>query len=618
MSTSDTPRPSHIGGNVHPANITSASSFEHGADRAWQTDGAISFGAPAGEALPDRVLQDRLSERLRTLYQRAQAARQLFFMGSAVQDVVAAAHAMELPGSSELTEHLLGRWLSPRTFETPRSKDRQDAFIAAVTVMSNWAGAAPDLGDWCELVSGAAREAVNLRTARKQANRVGRRSESVQRMTRERIVFATPESLGVTRYREFCSAAGVDHDATGYGLLLLQGDDGRRVILLTPSITYASELARMEELSPGHLQSVDIPLNAFISQLEGWPDRRDVEFSFPFTESVPVWLVRMMREAGVSPDQLAENIGMARADVEAWINGQAKPYHSVERSARKYLARRRTLATHIRNSQEPNDFSVESIDSFTWERERAVSPQRFFPCWQHGAAVLVGVSDYQEMAPVKSIANNLESLEEIMVGSMGIPVENVFVVKNPESQSDVHDAVERAAEAADPSSGALLVYFAGHGWTDARGRLMLGLVHSSRARPWSAFDFNNLRIQIADSQIGKRVVILDSCYSGAALDVLGQPEELASAAVIDGTYVLTSANATTAALAPAGERFTTFTGHLVNALLQGIPQGPHIINTDVLFRYIERISKARGLPAPGRQIGGDGDRVEIMTNKWGK
>ncbi|MFB7609783.1 caspase family protein [Streptomyces gardneri] len=252
------------------------------------------------------------------------------------------------------------------------------------------------------------------------------------------------------------------------------------------------------------------------------------------------------------------------------------------------------------------------------DQVRGNSTRQEILCWQKGAAVLIGVSEYQELPPVPSIVNNIDSLQEIMTSSMGIPRENVFVVKDPDSSSAVHEAVDQASEAADPAVGALLVYFAGHGWTDARGRLMLGLLRSSKTRTWSAFDFNALRIQIADSQIGKRIVILDSCYSGAALDVLGQPEDLASAAVIDGTYVLTSANASTAALAPAGERFTTFTGHLVNALRNGIPQGPPVINADTLFRYIERIAKARGIPAPGRQIGGDGDRVEIMTNRWGQ
>ncbi|MFD3548626.1 caspase family protein [Streptomyces sp. NPDC058655] len=244
-------------------------------------------------------------------------------------------------------------------------------------------------------------------------------------------------------------------------------------------------------------------------------------------------------------------------------------------------------------------------------RYKAPPPLR---CWQNGAAVLIGVSAYEEMPAVPSIANNIASLKDAMTEGLGLPDSSVLVVSNPATNTEVHRAIEKASETADPESGALLVYFSGHGWTD-RGRLMLGLVGSSRSRQWSALDFNSLRIQIADSQIGRRIVILDSCYSGAALDVLG-PDDLASAAAIDGTYVLTAANATTAALAPPDEQFTTFTGHLIRALNDGIPQGPSVINAEALYRYVERAARERGLPLPGRQIGGDGDLVQIMPNRW--
>ncbi|MGC9495135.1 caspase, EACC1-associated type [Streptomyces sp. WG7] len=253
-----------------------------------------------------------------------------------------------------------------------------------------------------------------------------------------------------------------------------------------------------------------------------------------------------------------------------------------------------------------------------WVSQRSLVGQQrvptHLPCWQTGAAVLIGVSGYAEMPAVPSIANNLTSLEDLMANGLGIPRHSIFVVNAPSTTTEVHEAIEKASDAADPAGGALFIYFSGHGWTD-RGRLLLGLVGSSRSRPWSALDFNSLRIQIADSQISSRVVILDSCYSGAALDVLG-PDDLASAAAIDGTYVMTSANATTAALAPRSERFTAFTGQLIKALSDGIPGGPPVIDADALYRYAKRIARARGYPLPGRQIGGDGDLVGIMPNRW--
>ncbi|WP_055693190.1 caspase family protein [Streptomyces prasinopilosus] len=239
---------------------------------------------------------------------------------------------------------------------------------------------------------------------------------------------------------------------------------------------------------------------------------------------------------------------------------------------------------------------------------------KYLPLWHHGAAVLIGVSAYEVLPAVPSIARNIEALRSVMTDCFGVPEANVFVVKDPGSAEDVHEAVLRASEAADPVDGALFVYFAGHGLTDPWGRLMLGLTRSDWKKPWSALDFNNLRHQIADSQIGRRVVVVDSCYSGAALDILGDAESLANAAAIDGTYVLTAANATTPALAPEGEEYTAFTGHLIAALRKGIPGAPEILHTDHLFQHVRRICRERGLPEPGRQVGGDGDRVPLVNN----
>ncbi|MFF5808256.1 caspase family protein [Streptomyces sp. NPDC012746] len=342
----------------------------------------------------------------------------------------------------------------------------------------------------------------------------------------------------------------------------------RRIVRQTPPPAEP----RLTSPAPARASRPAAPPQTFIN-VEGW-------FSG--------WLQSELAARDLSAGELAEVLDIPAATVSAWLQGRAQPPAVMSNRVRMLLSGNKAAAP--------------------------VVPTGALPCWQNGAAVLIGVSTYEEMDSVPSIANNIKSLRNLAADGLGIPVGNIFTVNDPATSAEVHVAIERASEAADPASGALFIYFAGHGWTD-RGRLMLGLVGSSRSRQWSALDFNNLRIQIADSQIGSRVVVLDSCYSGAALDVLG-PEDLASSAGIAGTYVLTAANATTAALAPPGEHFTTFTGLLIKALTEGIPGGPPVINTDVLYRYVERAARERGLPLPGRQIGGDGDRVEIMRNKW--
>ncbi|GAQ73160.1 caspase domain-containing protein [Streptomyces turgidiscabies] len=245
--------------------------------------------------------------------------------------------------------------------------------------------------------------------------------------------------------------------------------------------------------------------------------------------------------------------------------------------------------------------------------------RRFGPLerWATGAAVMIGVSDYTQLPPVPSIKNNLSALTEVALTGLGIPRGNVYTLENPTSATQVHEKIDLAMDAADPRSGGLFIYFAGHGWTDPRnGRLLLGLVDSNQDKVWTAMEFDRIRDQVADAPVGSRLLVLDSCYSGAALDILSAG--LSSAARIEGTYVMTSSNATNASRAPRGDHFTTFTGEIIRTLTGGIQGGPPVIDTDALFHHVRASCQEQGWPEPSRQIGRDGDRVElVMNSKWG-
>ncbi|MFJ1877663.1 caspase, EACC1-associated type [Streptomyces chartreusis] len=237
----------------------------------------------------------------------------------------------------------------------------------------------------------------------------------------------------------------------------------------------------------------------------------------------------------------------------------------------------------------------------------------FSPTWVKGAAVLIGTSDYAKLPEIATVRNNLDALEALMVERLGIPQTSVYRVSNPRTLDDVHDTIEVARQAVGPTGG-LLIYYSGHGWTDPRGRLLLSLIGSEQHRPWSALRFEEIREQLADSQIGTRVVILDSCFSGAALDRLSFA--VGSAMAIEGTYVLTSSNETNASLAPQSEEYTAFSGLLIEALSTGIPEGPRILTVENIYQHIRTICIRRGWPLPERQIRLDGNLVRLTTNAW--
>ncbi|QES18640.1 hypothetical protein DEJ46_05705 [Streptomyces venezuelae] len=337
--------------------------------------------------------------------------------------------------------------------------------------------------------------------------------------------------------------------------------------------------------------------------------RRDVPGTPPRPSTGPIdpfgpWLARQLRRAGLTQSDLATELGLTRAAVSAWITGRAEPRSDTRRYIVKFL-----------EGMAPQDPAL----AFEEGRTAPAEIRRFGPLerWRSGAAVLIGVSDYTHLPCVPSIKNNLSALTEVALTALGIPPDNVHTVENPTSAAQVHEKIDLAMEAADPLSGGLFIYYAGHGWTDPRnGRLLLGLVDSNQQKAWTAMEFDRIREQVADSPVGSRLLVLDSCYSGAALDTLSAG--LSSASRIEGTYVMTSSDATNASRAPRGDQFTSFSGEIIRSLTDGIEGGPPVINADALFRHVRASCLARGWPVPSRQIGRDGDHMELLVNRWGQ
>ena len=68
------------------------------------------------------------------------------------------------------------------------------------------------------------------------------------------------------------------------------------------------------------------------------------------------------------------------------------------------------------------------------------------------------------------------------------------------------------------------------------------------------------------------------------------------------------------ARAPLGARFTAFTGELVATLNEGIPQRPHLLDMDAVYRHpIVRLI-AKGMPLPQRGQLDNGGNIAIAHN----
>ncbi|MGW7617566.1 caspase, EACC1-associated type [Streptomyces antimycoticus] len=244
-------------------------------------------------------------------------------------------------------------------------------------------------------------------------------------------------------------------------------------------------------------------------------------------------------------------------------------------------------------------------------------------------AVLIGVSSYQKMEPLPAVAGNLRRLRTLLTEPdlWGLSPRHCTVLSNPRSTETVLDAVHAAAAEAED---ALLVYFAGHGLVSLKGDLYLALPSSHAERIYSGVSYDLLRSQLVDEATARsRVVILDCCYGGRALDgYMGSGAraaattgsagsvDVADSVAVEGTYVMTAAAATKQALAPPGEKYTAFTGELLQALEKGVPNGPDPLSMDAIFQHLRRELAAKDRPRPQQRARNGGTSIALVRNRW--
>lgn len=211
-------------------------------------------------------------------------------------------------------------------------------------------------------------------------------------------------------------------------------------------------------------------------------------------------------------------------------------------------------------------------------------------------ALLVGTAHYDdpELAPLPSVEANLTGLAAVLGHPEhgGFDAARVTTLLNPTRQEFRARLKELAAIATDT----LLVYFAGHGiadeFTDA---LYLGVRDAEKYDPAdTALPYSTVGRHLRDAAAGNRILILDCCFSGRALDgAMGPGDNPLRTPDIGGTYILTASAATQTALAPPGETHTAFTGALLELLTEGVDSPAEFIHPVREFARLTDLVRAR-------------------------
>ncbi|MGW3652565.1 caspase family protein [Streptomyces sp. NPDC000878] len=223
-------------------------------------------------------------------------------------------------------------------------------------------------------------------------------------------------------------------------------------------------------------------------------------------------------------------------------------------------------------------------------------------------AVLIGTSSYDspDLKPLLAVRNNLEVLHELLTADSGsfLPARCTVVQDSADPRAVCREIREAAADASDT----LLVYFSGHGILNhdySELHLALSGTDQNDLR-WTTVPFQAIREIFETSSCPNKILVLDCCQSGWVLDAMMSDTSRGDAPLdIRGTYLLTSSSGDLKSYAPLSDRYTAFTGELIQLLRDGVPGGPELLPLSALFEPLAAALERRAMPRPQQQ-GSDG------------
>ncbi|MFB7915331.1 caspase domain-containing protein [Streptomyces sp. NPDC056061] len=225
-------------------------------------------------------------------------------------------------------------------------------------------------------------------------------------------------------------------------------------------------------------------------------------------------------------------------------------------------------------------------------REPLVVPDRM-----NTRLVLVGSSTFTRgLSPLPAAAADVRDLAGALTGPDGLFDPSALATfVDPVEPGLVLDRLHSYADLATPLD-LLLFYYAGHGVSAEDNRLCLalpGTVDVPKAAGRTSLPAEDVFAALRGARARHRVVVLDCCYAGRALD---------APSAADLHLLLASDRISRALTNPSGEGNTAFTTELLLLLRAGDPEGARHLGLDTLFRRLVEALPGRDPLGPPRPL----------------
>jgi len=232
-------------------------------------------------------------------------------------------------------------------------------------------------------------------------------------------------------------------------------------------------------------------------------------------------------------------------------------------------------------------------------------------------AILIGNSDYLNFPKIGPVDGNLDDIFNILTDEniFGLSEKNIILIKNKNHQEIFESIIDLLSDESNLNIETLIFYYSGHGYRDANSKelFLTGINSNQNSIKISGLRFNDIKLLIEGSYIQKRIVIIDSCYSGlATMDNSGEfftKDELN----IKGTYILASSASNEKSFFDSSYRNTFFTKELISILNYGIKiEDPYISLENIFINIQQRLKHS----SPQRKTNLNSSNFYICKNKF--